>query len=208
MKGISGHTIKLDLNNISFEDAQEIKNITQNLKNNERLKIDHEKKTTNNNDISKNKIIITFTKTKNNNLDKFINKFENLKNNILANKSLFHKSDSIESIFNHSSISVKKLNLIADEIKLQSNNEDMEKSFAEHNKIVNPSDSIITGQKFSQEENKINSITVSDKNILNKGNKDLIDDEYAARIKKADEDYSRTGEADYLIAKLRFMGIW
>ena len=84
----------------------------------------------------------------------------------------------------------------------------MEKSFAEHNKIVNPSDSIITGQKFSQEENKINSITVSDKNILNKGNKDLIDDEYAARIKKADEDFSRTGEAEYLIAKLRFMGIW
>ena len=34
-------------------------------------------------------------------------------------------------------------------------NENMEKSFAEHNKIVNPSDSIITGQKFSQEKIKL-----------------------------------------------------
>lgn len=208
MKGITSHTIKLDQNKISYENAKEIKTFTQNLKNNERLKIDHEKKTTNNNDPFEKKIIITFTKTKNNNLDKFINKFENLKNNILANKSLFHKPDSIESIFNHSTISVKRLNHIADEIKLQSNNEDMEKSFAEHNKITNPSDSIITGQKFSIEKNKITSIDASVNKIPDKENKDFIDDEIAAKIKKADEDYSRIGQADYLIAKLRFMGIW
>ena len=208
MKGITSHTIKLDRNNISYENAKEIKTFTQNLKNNERLKIDHEKKTTNNNDQFENKIIITFTKTKNNNLDKFINKFKNIKNNILANKSLFHKPDSIESIFNHSTISVKRLNHIADEIKFQSNYEDMEKSFAEHNKITNPSDSIITGQKFSLEKNKITSVDAPDNKIPEKGNKDFIDDEFTAKIKKADDENSRNGEAAYLIGRLRYMGVW
>jgi hypothetical protein len=207
MKGISSHTIKLD-QEITYTDARKIKDFTKNFKENDRLKIDRGIKTFDKNGVLESNFSATFTKTNNTKLTNLIHKFEKLKNAIFINKSFFHKANSIENIFNHSSISVKKLNNLASEITVPEDNEDMEKSFAEHNKIVNPSDSSITGQKFSQEENKINSITASDKNILNKGNKDLIDDEYAARIKKADEDFSRTGEAEYLIAKLRFMGIW
>jgi hypothetical protein len=152
MKGISSHTIKLD-QEITYTDARKIKDFTKNFKENDRLKIDRGIKTFDKNGVLESNFSATFTKTNNTKLTNLIHKFEKLKNAIFINKSFFHKANSIENIFNHSSISVKKLNNLASEITVPEDNEDMEKSFAEHNKIANLSDSIITGQKFSQEEN-------------------------------------------------------
>ena len=152
MKGISSHTIKLD-QEITYADARKIKDFTQNLKENDRLKINRGIKTFDRNGVLESNFSATFTKTKNTKLTNLIHKFEKLKNAIFINKSLFHKPNSIENIFNHSSISVKKLESLANEIIVPAEKEDMENSIAEHDKKnAIPNELIITGQNISQEE--------------------------------------------------------
>jgi hypothetical protein len=114
MKGISSHTIKLD-SGITLSDAQKIKELTGGLKEGDRLKIDHGITTSKLSDGKfEENVTATFIRTNNNNLQKLIQNFQKLKNNFLVNKSIFAKPELTSSIFD-SSISVKKLNRIADQ---------------------------------------------------------------------------------------------
>ena len=114
MKGISSHTIKLD-SGITLSDAQKIKELTGGLKDGDRLKIDHGITTSKLSDGKfEENVTATFIRTNNNNLQKLIQNFQKLKNNFLVNKSIFAKPELTSSIFD-SSISVKKLNRIADQ---------------------------------------------------------------------------------------------
>jgi len=151
MKGITSHNIKLD-QEMSYEDAKNIKDFTESFKKNDRLKINFGTIISNNNGEFEKNYIVTFTKSHNNNLEKIINKFEKLKNNIFVNKSLFHKPDLVENIFNYSSISAKKLNLHANKMMVEISSADLKKEVAAHKELITENNLISTEQRIPKEE--------------------------------------------------------
>ena len=166
MNRTTNHIMKLD-QAMTYDDAEKMQKFTEGLKGNERLKIEIGTTTFKlDNGTFETNITAIFTKTNKTNLEKIINTFEKMKNNIKNNKSLFHKPELMENILNYSSISVKKLNLIAKENKKRASDEDLKKGLAEfenenititsQNKL--PQETINKGiedyKKYTEENNK------------------------------------------------------
>ena len=114
MKGIQ--SVSLNLNDkITQHDINQLKKLTEGMGGKDRLKIDRGIITTIKNGEIDKSYEITFTRTSKTNLEKLVTIFEKTKNNISNNKSMFHKTELTENIFNHSSVSLKKLNTFLSE---------------------------------------------------------------------------------------------
>lgn len=136
MNRTTNHIMKLD-QAMTYDDAKKMQKFTEDLKGNERLKIEIGTTTFKlDNGTFETNITAIFTKTNKTNLEKIINIFEKIKNNIINNKSLFHKPELTENIFNYSSISAKKLNLHAKKMMEKINSPDLKKDVAAHGELI------------------------------------------------------------------------
>ena len=113
MKGISSNTLKLD-GNMSYENSQKIKEFTAGFNKGDQIKIDRETSTTFKDGKFEETSSIIFTRNNNQLLEKLTHSFKKLKNNIVENKTQFKKPDLIDNIFKQPSISVKRINILAD----------------------------------------------------------------------------------------------